>query len=303
MPAAPSSSAAAHAAGLQGRARAVSLSDINVVLHGGYSRTDHAVQSLTEKGETYVAEHLDTPGSLFWLILLEFDGEFKLGLARRSSLLPLFPGLIDTASFMYVEWFARKSTNFCWGSTSVSFKPFIETYDQHRRPVVGRSFEPVVEFLPVVVDLTISSTATEPTIRKLGLRTLRQYISSHHPELHRQAAAASHTAAPARRGRGSNSSEEERGQSGSDESESYSHNDSGGTASESGSGLGGGIPAQEQRCKEAREAKGKKAERPCVPRVARHVQTGSRRERNRKSSAAGLPHLFYQLLPHSQQVV
>eukprot|EP00962_Isochrysis_galbana_P061147 scaffold36278_cov134-Isochrysis_galbana.AAC.1 len=61
------------------------LSELNVVLHQGYTQSDHELQVLAEQGRDYLAKTFDQPGALFWIKLNHNDGEYMLGLGRRTS--------------------------------------------------------------------------------------------------------------------------------------------------------------------------------------------------------------------------
>ena len=146
-----------------------SLAELNRVRHSGNTARDVAVSVAQDEAawKCHIAAKLAVKGMIWLIRLRHSEGEFKLGLGRRT----FAPS--DTQSVVEIEWFERKNKRQqSWGMQP-GFKLAIASYDRRRRPVFQRSPEKVSNFCPVIVSLTPKSTPHEPTLLQSCMDAIR----------------------------------------------------------------------------------------------------------------------------------
>jgi hypothetical protein len=194
------------------------------VLHQGYTQSDHELQVLAEQGRDYLAKYFDQRGALFWIKLNYNDGEYMLGLGRRTSP-PSDNPRIDTTDKVWVRWCARVSSNHNWGTTGVAFKPYIMGYAGRSNPVYCTTYEKVSSFVPIVVALSAGCTEDNPRISKRGFQAVQHYVRNFEAGRHVPRPARTARVAPARHQKRKQSAES----ASATESESVTEEDEGDT--------------------------------------------------------------------------
>ena len=129
-----------------------------------------------KRGSSYVSENVDVKGALFLFSLEHAEGEFAVGLGRRT-----FDADVDNASeqLYEIEWFTRKNKKNDWGLRP-AFKLKLAGYRKEGRrsvPYWQTSVEPIASFLPIVVK-TSGSAADEPVLTQDCMSALRAYMKS-----------------------------------------------------------------------------------------------------------------------------
>lgn len=162
-------------------ASSVNIVELNRVTHGRYTKEQQRVALLGEKaaGGSYVSKNIHVPGALFFIKLAHHEGEFNVGLARRT-----FDSKRDQeeegACSYTVEWFERKNKReLSWGRQP-GFRLCIIKYDARRKPIFSTSVEALEDFLPIQVKLTRkgSINANEPSVSQDCMNALREYMKS-----------------------------------------------------------------------------------------------------------------------------
>lgn len=135
----------------QAIAMASSAAVANVVTHAGYTGPERmaALAGNKETGALYIQETIDSVGALFLIELMNFEGEFRVGLGRRT-----FNSELDDLSNgkYHIEWFERVSKRtFAWGE-SPTFK-LTDMGTNSRRQTLGpqTSVEDIKDFIQLKV--------------------------------------------------------------------------------------------------------------------------------------------------------
>jgi hypothetical protein len=115
--------------------------------------------------QQHLEDKLHQQGTLFLVRLAHFEGEFALGLGRRTF------AKTDTAKTVEMEWFERKNKRRpSWGQQP-AFK--LTRVYQGRRVVPEKSEEEVESFLPIVVEARMNNP-NEPHLTKACLQAIRK---------------------------------------------------------------------------------------------------------------------------------
>ena len=151
---------------------------VNVVTHSGYTETDRRVAQLNdhEMGRVYLLDNLPKKGTLFFIKLAHREGEFAVGLGRRTFLEQPVDDLVDDTAQYEIEWFERKTKGKDnWGKQP-GFRRAIVGYDPQRRPLFQVSTETWESFLPVAVKTTPGSQGSnEPSLSQDCMSALRAW--------------------------------------------------------------------------------------------------------------------------------
>ena len=162
----------------------------NVVSHAGFSETARVrgVHNDPLIGNRYVTDFLDTNGALLLIELQHAEGEFKVGLGRRT-----FNSTMDKPEERKyeIQWFERKSRQDQWGQTP-SFKLCVAGYDTSRRAIIACSVESAGDILAIEPRVTDGSVSTPDTPR---LRAdVMQAVRQRYPQLVESLADSAHPA-------------------------------------------------------------------------------------------------------------
>lgn len=155
--------------------------ELNRVTSSHYTKKQQRIALLSEKGlgRSYVAKSIDTPGALFFIKLGHYEGEFKVGLARRTFD-PEKDDVKGGNGVCAVEWFERKNKKEASWGRKPRFRLSILEYDARRKPIYSTSVESVSDFLPIEVKVTKgsapSSASNEPSLSQDCMDTLRSYM-------------------------------------------------------------------------------------------------------------------------------
>ena len=149
---------------------------VNVVTHPGYTEKDRRTALLKdhELGADYVLDNISTDGTLFLIKLQHPEGEFAVGLGRRT-----FNDDMDgeTAQAFEIEWFERKNKKVASWGKQPGFRPAVESYDAQRKPRIMCSVEQICDFLPVAVKVTPATEGSdEPSLSQDCMLALREYL-------------------------------------------------------------------------------------------------------------------------------
>ena len=149
--------------------KSTSAAELNRVRHAGNTSRDVAVAVAHDQGawECHLATQLAVAGVL-WLIRLEhFEGEFALGLGRRTF------ATSDTESHVEIEWFERKNKKqLSWGKQP-GFRRAVAEFDRRRQPIYQKSVEKITNFLPIIASATPKSTINEPILSQICMDAIR----------------------------------------------------------------------------------------------------------------------------------
>ena len=153
--------------------KSLSAAVLNAVTDGDYTDADRHIAMLKD-GNGYVEANLDTHGMCFFIRLSHHEGEFAVGLGRRT-----FDAALDNPSekLYEIEWYERKSKNRqSWGQQP-AFKLSIGGYSKKRKPYPLTSIEQLTSFVPVAVELTPKSSDNAPVLTKACTAALRSFIA------------------------------------------------------------------------------------------------------------------------------
>ena len=143
----------------------------NVVSHAGYTEKDrnHAVAADPASGALYVSQNLKKKGALFLIELEHFEGEFKLGLGRRT-----FNDSVDDDKKMEIEWYERSNKKDKKWSKQPKFKWTIRGYNG-RRQTIGPtlSSEPISAFIDLEPKQTKGATEDQPRLKESVVTALQ----------------------------------------------------------------------------------------------------------------------------------
>lgn len=158
-------------------ASSMNVVELNRVTGTNYTKKSQRVSLLTDKGRgaSYVSKNINKSGALFFIKLAHYEGEFRVGLARRT----FDADKDDEKSHKYaIEWFERKSKKeSSWGKKP-GFRLAIVDYDSRRKPIISSSVESLDDFLPIEVVLTKGSKVeNEPTVNQDCMDALRSYMN------------------------------------------------------------------------------------------------------------------------------
>ena len=156
--------------------------ELNRVTHPGYSKVEQskAIAGSHRLGEEYVQEHVNVKGSLFFIELGHKEGEFAIGIGRRTFAEESRESKDEdeekTDEAYEIEWFERKGKRqSSWGQQP-AFKHAVATFDKRRRPVYLTSVEDIGKFLPLAVETTKKSNEDEFTLTRRCMDALRTHM-------------------------------------------------------------------------------------------------------------------------------
>ena len=151
-------------------ATASSAALCNVVTHAGYTEKDrnHAVAADPSVGALYVSQNLQEKGALFLIELEHFEGEFKVGLGRRT-----FNDSVDDDSHVEIEWYKRSAKDPVWSKSPI-FEWTISGYN-NRRASLGPTLskEPIKALIDLEPKQTKGATEAHPRLTQSVVITLR----------------------------------------------------------------------------------------------------------------------------------
>lgn len=127
-------------------------------------------------GAAYVSENLEANGALFFIRLKHNEGEFAVGLGKRT-----FNKEVDSkedGSFE-IQWFERKNKReHCWGKQP-GFRVAIQAYGNNRKPIPMTSVESLDDFISLAVETTKRSQGSnEPVLTQFTMTALRSRMPS-----------------------------------------------------------------------------------------------------------------------------
>jgi hypothetical protein len=149
-----------------------SAAELNRVRDG--SNTKSAIRIAVSTDDTVWKRHLETnlgkDGVLFLVRLSHFEGEFPLGLGRRT--------FKETESefsegVVQIEWFERKNKKVPGWGKMPTFRLTVASYNSKRQPVTEKSTEALSSFLPVVVETLTPHGSDEPKLTQNCLTAIR----------------------------------------------------------------------------------------------------------------------------------
>lgn len=147
--------------------------ELNRVANPNYSESQQkvAIASNDVHGAAYLSEQIDVKGALFLIKLKHNEGEFAVGLGRRT-----FNEAVDLAHErrFEVEWFERKNKKeHSWGKQP-GFRRAIGGYTSNRRKLYLTSVESLDDFLPLNVKCTKKTKGSdEPVLTQETVEALR----------------------------------------------------------------------------------------------------------------------------------
>ena len=155
----------------EGLASSTSVAELNRVRDSRNTKQHIAGVVAQDEGnwQQHCASELTTKGALWMIRLGHYEGEFPLGLGRRT-----FNTTTDSDTVVEIEWFERKGKQKdSWGKQP-AFRLTTASYDGKRRPISQKTVEKVSNFLPIVVGVTRGSKgADEPTVSQSCMSALR----------------------------------------------------------------------------------------------------------------------------------
>lgn len=149
--------------------KSTSVAELNRVRHAGNTSRDVAIAVARDQAswKCHLATQLAVAGVLWLIRLKHFEGEFALGLGRRTC------ATSDTECDVEIEWFERKNKKqSSWGKQP-GFRLAVAEYDRRRQPIYQKSVEKITNFLPVIVTLTPKSTTNEPVLSQICMDAIR----------------------------------------------------------------------------------------------------------------------------------
>lgn len=150
--------------------------ELNRVTNPNYTTKQQRVEIAMDEsnGAAYLSKHIDSKGALFFIKLKHFEGEFAVGLGRRT-----FNEEVDCLDDeqVEVEWFERKSKKQDWGMKP-AFQLSVAAYEKGRRKIYAKSVESLVDFIPIVVAVTKATLGTDnPVLSQNTMDALRSKMT------------------------------------------------------------------------------------------------------------------------------
>lgn len=137
----------------------------NIITNPNYTDKQQraAIAKDPGNGVSYLHDNLDVPGALFLIKLNHKEGEFPVGLGRRT-----FDPEMDclSESKYHIHWFERKNKKrFSWGDTPC-FVLAKSGYDKKTRKAIYyvTSVESFKDFIPLAIQVTKASLVDEPRL-------------------------------------------------------------------------------------------------------------------------------------------
>ena len=149
--------------------KSMSAAELNRVRHSGNTSHNVAVAVAHDlvAWEAHMQKNFAVRETLWLVRLKHFEGEFALGLGRRTF------AAKDTASDVEIEWFERKNKRqSSWGKQP-GFRLAIAGYDGRRRPLYEKSVEKTANFAPIIVGVTPKSKIDEPVLLQTCMDAIR----------------------------------------------------------------------------------------------------------------------------------
>lgn len=158
--------------------KAKSVVELNRVRHPKYTEADQRVAVAKDAcyGGEYLRDNINEPGALFLIQLTHHEGEFAVGLGRRT-----FNDKADLPkdSKYEIEWFERKNKKeHSWGKQP-GFRLAICGYQNNQRgkPIYTKSIESMDDFLSIAVQVTKKSKkSSEPVLSQDTMQALRATV-------------------------------------------------------------------------------------------------------------------------------
>lgn len=151
--------------------------ELNRVTNPNYTEKQQRVAIAGDKksGLAYVSDHINTEGSLFLIQLKHQEGEFAVGLGRRT-----FNKDVDVTeeSKFEIEWFERKNkSKHCWGKQP-AFRRAVHGYASNRKKIYSKSVESIDDFIQLAVKTTKATIGSdEPVLSQDTMDALRAKMS------------------------------------------------------------------------------------------------------------------------------
>lgn len=158
--------------------KATSLIELNRVTNPNYTMKDQkaAIARDESYGAAYVNDNLQVQGTLFFIKLKHYEGEFAIGLGKRT-----FNKEVDgeAEGTFEIQWFERKNKkNHSWGKQP-GFRVAIQGYSNNRKPIPMTSIESLEDFLPLAIEVTKRSQwSDEPVLSQDTMTALRSRMPS-----------------------------------------------------------------------------------------------------------------------------
>ena len=152
---------------------------LNVVNHAGYTNTQRqtALNCDPLVGKGYLLSNIGVRGAIFFIELEHFEGEWKVGLGRRT-----FNETLDHMGNVEVEWFELKKARARQGTEPWPKNPIFQqtrVYRGNSRQLLGmkKSVEKLADFLNVAVTVTAKSVSHEPRLTADSIRALTMHAT------------------------------------------------------------------------------------------------------------------------------
>ena len=158
--------------------KSMSAAVLNAVTDSNYTDADRRIEMLKD-GKGYIQANIDIREACFFIRLAHHEGEFAVGLGRRT-----FDAALDNlAENLYeIEWYERKGkTRASWG-LQPAFRWSVGGYNNKRKPFPMTSIEQLASFVPVGVELTPKSSGNAPVLTKACMAALRSFMAGEAPE-------------------------------------------------------------------------------------------------------------------------
>lgn len=158
----------------------VNIVELNRVTSSRYTKKSQRVSLLNEKGRggSYICKNINKPGALFFIKLAHYEGELRVGLARRT-----FDSEKDKPELesYAVEWFERKNKREASWGKKPGFRQAIVGYDPKRKPIISTSIEALEDFLPIEVQVNKGkanvANENEPSLSQDCMDSLRMHMN------------------------------------------------------------------------------------------------------------------------------
>lgn len=156
--------------------RSTNLVELNRVTNPNWTEKQQraAIACDRSHGESYLNDNFEKAGALFLIKLAHYEGEFNVGLGRRT-----FNDQMDcpNESTYEVQWFERKSKKRCSWGTKPTFQFSKVACVGPKRMMHELTLESKDDFLPIAVDVTKSSKGTDcPQLNQATMEGLRSYM-------------------------------------------------------------------------------------------------------------------------------
>lgn len=152
--------------------KSTNMVELNRVTNPLYTEKDQRVALVKDPShaEAYIQQNVDTPGALFLIRLKHCEGEFAVGLGRRT-----FDEAVDDAEngVYQIEWFERKNKKENNWGIQPGFRLAISGY-HNRKPIFMKSTESIKDFMLLVVQVTKRSKGSDhPVLSQDTMQALR----------------------------------------------------------------------------------------------------------------------------------